>query len=221
MHPSAVPRTVTVLPNRGRPGFLTTGGLLVLQREGTGPGLAAHVGLGRVGVFPGPGGEWVAEVSAAVPERASFPTLEAAYAQAAAFAQRLVGFRVAPAPFVAAGMFAPEAPASAGDRVVSPLRYDPVTDTLRALDGDYPVAAFPGGAFTGAELADDTHARAYLARALEAGFGPAERARGDAHCKRRVAWLACSYWLADAHGPLLCGVLRPDMTLEGEGAEEG
>jgi hypothetical protein len=193
---------------------LTTGGLLVLQREGTGPGLVAHVGLGRIGVFPGPGGEWVAEVSAAVPERASFPSREAACAEAAAFAQRLVGFPVAPAPFVAAGVFAPDAPASAGDRVVSPLRYDPGTDTVRALDGDHPVAAFPGGAFARAELADDTHARPYLTRALEAGFGPAARARSDAHCKRLLAWLAGADWLADAHGPLLCGVLRPDMTLE-------
>jgi hypothetical protein len=51
----------------------------------------------------------------------------------------------------------------------------------------------------------------YVERALRVGFPEEERERGDAYCKRRLAWLAGTLWLAESPSPLTSGVLTREM----------
>ncbi len=210
-----VPSQIDVLPTRGAPGFMTTDHVLVLQRRGVTANLEAAVPLGTVKVEPRRG-EWLAHVSSAGGyAEIRQVALDRAISAAAELASRLVGGLVRPAPFIAAYMYGWDAEDGGEDLIVSPLRYEPGTDTVRIVATDACVAAFEGGAFAGArtstELSGGEPAWGYVDRALATGFHECDRTRGDAYCKRRLAWLAGALWLEESSAPLTCGVLTREM----------
>jgi hypothetical protein len=210
-----IPDQIVVLPTRGAPGFMTTDHVLVLQRRGVTTNLEAGVPLGSVKVEPR-GGEWLAHVSnAAGYKEIRVIGLDRAIAAAAELATRLVGYPVRPAPFVAAYMHGWDAKDGADDRIVSPLRYEPSTDTVRIVATNACAAVFDGGNFDGArtftEDPGSEPAWRYVDRALNTGFHECDRTRGDAYCKRRLAWLAGALWLEESATPLTCGVLTREM----------
>lgn len=213
--PANIPRTIEVLPTRGAPGFLTTDNTLVLQRRGITSTLEAGVPLGTVTVDAG-ADECVVRVSnAAGYEEIRVGSLGRAIGAAAELATRLVGSPVRPAPFTAASTFGCRSPAGSEDRLVSPLRYEPGTDTVRIVTTNVCVAYFEGGGFNGARLylqdpAGEVAWR-YVERALATDLPAEERECGEAHCKRRLAWLAGALWLAGSPSPLTCGVLTGEM----------
>lgn len=210
-----IPGQIEVLPTRGAPGFLTTDHMLVLQRRSVTSSLEAGVPLGSVTVEPR-SGEWLVRVSnAAGYQETRVIGLDCAIVAAAELATRLVGSPVRAAPIVAAYMHGCEAADGSDDRIVSPLRYEPGTDTVRIVGTNACVAAFEGGSFDGARVfTEDPGGEAvwrYVERALGTGFPERIRELGDGHCKRRLAWLAGAMWLDEAHTPLTCGVLTRDM----------
>lgn len=210
-----IPEQIAVLPTRGAPGFMTTDHLLVLQRRGVSSNLEAGVPLGTVKVEPR-GGEWLAQVSSdAGYQEIRTLSRDQAIAAAAELATRLVGRPVRPAPFIAAYMHGCDARDGAEDRIVSPLRYEPGTDTVRIVGTNACVVAFEGGAFDGARtFTEDPGGEPvwrFVERALRTGFHECDRSRGDGHCKRRLAWLAGALWLEESAAPLTCGVLTREM----------
>lgn len=215
--PTVIPSTIEVLPTRGAPGFLTTDHMLVLQRRGVTSNLEAAVPLGSVTVQPR-SGEWLARVSTSAGyEEIRVADQARALAAAAELATRLVGSAVHAAPFVAAYIYGWEGEGGSHDRIVSPLMYEPGTDTVRVVGTGICVAAFDGGSFDGARVFSEDRggegAWPYMERALQTGFHQGDRARGDAYCKRRLAWLAGALWLEESSTPLTCGVLTREMEL--------
>lgn len=214
--PVVIPSRIEVLPTRGAPGFLTTDHMLVLQRRGISSTLEAAVPLGTVTVQP-TSGEWVARVSTSAGYQEIRVTDQArALAAAAELATRLVGSAVRAAPFIAAYMHGWDAEGGWDDRIVSALMYEPGTDTVRVVGTGTCVAAFDGGSFDGARVFSEDRGGAaspYVERALQTGFHPGDRSRGDAYCKRRLAWLASALWLEALSTPLTCGVLTRAMEL--------
>lgn len=210
-----IPSLIEVLPTRGAPGFMTTDRMLVFQRRGVTATLEAGVPLGSVTVEPRDG-EWLAHVThAAGYEEVRVIGLDGAISAAAELATRLVGYPVRPAPFIAAYMYGWDARDGADDRIVSPLRYEPGTDTVRIVGTNACVAAFEGGTFDGTRAFTEDPggepAWRFVGRALETGFHECDRTRGDAYCKRRLAWLAGALWLEESSAPLVCGVLTREM----------
>lgn len=209
------PEQIAVLPTGGAPGFMTTDRVLVLQRRGVSANLEAGVPLGTVKVEPR-GGEWLAQVSS----EAGYQEIrvigrDRAIAAAAELATRLMGGAVRPAPFIAAYMYGADAQDGAEDRIVSPLRYEAATDTVRIVGTNACVAAFEGGTFDGARTFTEDPggepAWRYVDRALRTGFHECDRTLGDGYCKRRLAWLAGALWLGESSAPLICGVLTREM----------
>lgn len=217
------PTSIRVLPTFGLPGFFTTDGLFVLQRQGVGSTLQVCFDRFHLAVTGSrdPSLPWLATVrgpSLSLTERLA--TLQQAYAQAATWAGQCRGEAVVAAPFVAAYMHGmtgarESAPPLGSDRLVSPLVYDEQGDTVRIVDTQAVGAHFPSGQFRHAVARTDASARPaepFIREALRTGFHPCDVQRGDDHCKRRLAWLAGALWLASARQPLLCGVLALDMT---------
>jgi hypothetical protein len=220
-----IPSRIEVHAARGRAlGLLTTNGMLVLQRRGISTNLEAglpgvHVEVRRTA---GPLGGWT--ITAQAPDRAQKqsqrPSIATAYAQAAAYASKVLGEPVAAAPFIAAYMYDchPGDPiVGMPERVVSPLHYDASADAVRIVEGGAVVAHFPGGDFNAATVADVPEVlpvHEHVLHALKCGFHSCDRQLGDDHCKRRLAWLAGACWLDASPSPLPCGVLQLDMTLD-------
>jgi hypothetical protein len=214
---STIPREIDVLPTRGAPGFLTTSGMLVLQRRSVTSSLEAGLPLGSVLVEPR-SGEWLVRVSnAGGCQEIRVPDRGRAFPAAAELATRLAGSPVSPAPFIASYMHGCNAPDGSDDRIVSPLRYDPASDTIRIVRTGGCLVAFPAGSFEAAQsCAGDSvgeSAWPYIERALQTGFHAADRARGDGYCKRRLTWLAGALWLEKSTVPLTCGVLTLGMEM--------
>ena len=214
-NPTTIPEQIAVLPTRGAPGFMTTDHVLVLQRRGVTSNLEAAVPLGTVKVEPR-GGEWLALVSSdAGYKEIREIGLDRAIVAAAELASRLVGHPVRPAPFIAAYMHGWNARDGMHDRIVSPLRYEPGTDTVRIVGTNACAVAFENGTFDGARTFTEDPggepAWRYVERALSTGFHEGDRERGDAYCKRRLAWLAGALWLEASSAPLTCGVLTLQM----------
>lgn len=218
------PASIRVLPTSGLPGFFTTDGRFVLQRQGVGTTLQAcfdryHVAVtgSRDASLP-----WLATVRGPrLSMTEKLATLAEAYALAATWAGQCRGETLVAAPFVAAYMHGmigsgDSVPTLNCDRLVSPLVYDAESDTVRIVDTRAVVAHFPSGQFRQAAARTDAAARPaepFIREALRTGFHSCDQQRGDDYCKRRLAWLAGALWLAAARESLLCGVLAPDMTV--------
>ena len=213
----ALPSQITVLAG-SRPGYLTDDGLLVLQRRASTSNLEASI-LGRAGLTlgPAPDSRWRLERSH-LKRRDSVeaPDLQTALRLAAEFATPFAGVDVRTAEFVAAYMYGESGVLSLADRIISPLRYEPSTDTVRLAGTNVCVAVFTDGRFSRARVFKEDRAGAdlwpYVEKALAVGFHTFDVARGDDHCKRRLTWLAGALYLDEASGPTRCGVLNPDMT---------
>lgn len=217
------PTSIRVLPTFGLPGFFTTGGLFVLQRQGAGSALQACFDRFHVSVTGSrdPSLPWLASVRGpTLSQTEKLATLEDAYAQVAAWAGRCRGETVVAAPFVAAYMFdlmvdPHRTPTLRYDRIVSPLLYDPESDTIRTVASRAVVVHFRSGQFRHAVPQIDHSARPaepFIREALRTGFHSCDVQRGDDYCKRRLAWLAGALWLTAARQSLLCGALEPNMT---------
>lgn len=212
----ALPSQLTVLAG-SRPGYLTDDGLLVLQRRASTSNLEASI-LGRAGLTLGPAPEsrWKIERSHLNGrDSVEAPDLQTALRLAAEFATRFAGVDVRIAEFVAAYMYGESGVLSLADRIISPLRYEPSTDTVRVAGTNVCVAVFTDGRFSQARVFKDRAGAdlwPYIEKALAVGFHTFDAARGDDHCKRRLTWLAGAQYLAEATGPTRCGVLNPDMT---------
>lgn len=208
------------------PGFLTTGGLLVLQRRGTTHNLEACLPGVSITVHPAPGtlGEWVVVTRTPGDKRADarLPSLPGAYAHAAARVGDQLGEPIAAAPFIGAYMYerSPCGPVEEIPvRVVSPLCYDSSADAVRMVRDGTLVARFPGGDFDAAVAPEGPGllgVREHVLTALRRGFPSCDRRLGDAYCKRRLAWLAGACWLSASPAPVPCGVLQLDMSLEAD-----
>jgi hypothetical protein len=221
MNPKLIPSIVTVMPPGARHGFVTTNGQLILQRRDATDLVEVGAGLGAITVHPArgtPAGRWTVTVSLEVGgDTAVTPDLDAALRKAAHFAGRLVGFSLAAAPFIASTGFGWDStvPREA-DRIVSPLRYEHGTDTVRVVATNACVAAFESELFESAHIFDKDLAGEiawpFVSRAIAEGISDGDRARGSDFCKRRLAWMAGAYWLRATRAPLVCGVLNLDMT---------
>ena len=100
------------------------------------------------------------------------------------------------------------------DLFLSPMRYEPGSDTIRHVPTNICVTAFEDGKFASPILDVDKAAAPYLGavtKALNAGFHSCDTAQGNDHCKRRLAWLAGAYLLQDAPGEHVVAVLARDM----------
>jgi hypothetical protein len=215
--PEFVPSRMEVLPTRAAPGFLTTDDVFVLQRRDVGSHLQAGAPFGLIEVQPRAGG-WLARVDhAGGRDEIHVPGLDQAVAAAAELATRLAGARLRVAPFIAAYTFGSDAVDRPNDRIVSPLKYEPGSDTVRIVGTNHCVAAFTGGTFAGARIFTEDRGGAtawpFIDRALHTGFHECNRIRGDPHCKRHLAWMAGALWLHESPSPLTCGVLSLDMQL--------
>jgi len=163
-------------------------------------------------------GLWTVTVSLEVGgDTAEAPDLDSALRTAADFAGRLVGFRLAAAPFIASTGFGWESTVPREwDRIVSPLRYERSTDTVRVVATNACVAAFESEMFESAHIFEKDPAGEiawpFVYRALAERPSEGDRARGSDFCKRRLAWMAGALWLRATRAPLVCGVLNLDMT---------
>lgn len=198
-------------------GYVTACGLLVLQRRGSTTDREAVLdGRGNVLIRSVPGGIDVVMHDEQARRTESVRTETEAERVAARYAGDLLGIDLEPAPFSAAYMYTPRPPTGTGsDRIVSPLLYQPGSDTVRIAGTNVCVAAFPDGTFASARIFDDPAGSAvwpHLEDALARGFHDADRRDGDGHCKRRLAWLAGANWLDAAEKPLRCAVLTLGMT---------
>jgi hypothetical protein len=199
-------------------GYITACGLLVLQRRGfTTSREAVLPREGSVMIRPAlrPRGWLAVELRGGENATPVVRTDAEAEQIATAHASRIVGRPLSAAPFTAAYMH--ERRARAGqedDRIVSPLRYEPGSDTVRICATKVCAAFFPDGSFASARCFSDRAGDAawpYVEEALATGFHSCDLREGDDFCKRRLAWLAGALWLSAA-APLCCGVLRGDMT---------
>lgn len=105
-------------------------------------------------------------------------------------------------------------PIAKDDLFLSPLRYEPGSDTIRHVPTNICVTAFEDGKFEVPILDVDKAAAPYLGavvKALNAGFHSCDTAQGNDHCKRRLAWLAGAYLLQDTPGKHVVAVLARDM----------
>ena len=221
----SIPTHIEVRGREGRsPGYLTTDGVLVLQRRGVSTNLEACLPGVSVTVHQAAGtpGEWVVVTRTPGDKREDtrHPSLSRAYAHAAARVADLLGEPVTAAPFVGAYMYAqsPGGPIEGiPEHVVSPLYYDPAAYAVRIVQDCALVAHFPGGHFDAATPADGAgvlHVREHVLHGLSRGFHPCDRRLGDEYCMRRLAWLAGVHWLEGSPAPVMCGVLQLDMTLD-------
>lgn len=208
------------------PGYLTTCGLLVLQRRGTTHHLEACLPGVSITVHRAPGTlrDWVVVTRTAGDKREDtrLPSLSRAYAHAAVRVAEQLGEPITAAPFIGAYMYehSPCGPIEEiPERVVSPLYYDAAADAVRIVQDGTLVAHFPGGAFDAAVAPAGPGVRGvreHVLTALRRGFHSCDRRLGDAYCKRRLAWLAGACWLPASPAPVPCGVLQLDMTLEAD-----
>lgn len=211
-----VPPFVDVL-SHCHAGYVTGCGLLVLQRRGSTTDREAVLeGRANVLIRYVAGGFDVEMRDARASRTESVRTDAEAERVAARYARDLLGLDLQPAPFTAAYMYTPRPPAGTGsDRIVSPLLYQPGSDTVRIAGTNVCVATFPDGTFGSARIFDDPAGCAvwpHLEDALARGFHDVDRRDGDGHCKRRLAWLAGATWLDAAEKPLRCAVLTLAMT---------
>lgn len=202
------------------PGYLTDDGLLVLQRRATTARLEASI-HDKVGVAlqPGRGSHWTLHRSRdGRGDSVEVEDLQTAREMAAALATECTGTDIRLADFHAAYMYGagdPHGQFGHEDRIISPLRFEPGTDTIRIVATNVCVAVFDGSFATARVFEHDaagSHVWGYVARALRTGFTAGQDASGDDYCKRRLAWLAGCLWLDEATEPTQCGVLRLDMT---------
>ncbi len=102
------------------------------------------------------------------------------------------------------------------DVFLSPLRYEPGSDTIRHVPTNYCVVAFEDGLFSKPVLDVDAAASALrpaVEEAFKRGFHPCDTRYGDDYCKRRLAWLAGSYVITRHTGASLdAQVLKRDMS---------
>lgn len=199
-------------------GYVTACGLLILQRRGVTTTREAVV-AGRANITVRedlPGWLSVEMQSESGVRRESVRSDAEAERLAASFASELLGIELQPAPFTAAYMYHPRPPVGTGsDRIVSPLLYQPGSDTVRIAATNVCVASFADGTFASARVYDDGAGRSvwpHVEQALARGFHECDRREGDDYCKRRLAWLAGATWLDEAEKPLRCAVLTLGMT---------
>lgn len=102
------------------------------------------------------------------------------------------------------------------DVFLSPLRYEPGSDTIRHVPTNYCVVAFEDGLFAKPVLDIDAAAgflRPAVEDALKCGFHHCDTRYGDDYCKRRLAWLAGRYVITRHTGASLDSqVLKRDMS---------
>lgn len=101
------------------------------------------------------------------------------------------------------------------DTILSPLVYEPETDTIRSALENWCVVAFKGGKFAEPDLTVDRatrHLLPHVRKALDKGFHNCDFAKGEDYCKRRLAWLAGAYVLEESRGKEVpVGLLTPTM----------
>jgi hypothetical protein len=82
------------------------------------------------------------------------------------------------------------------DIILSPIRYDAYSDTIRHVPTNYCLVAFREGKFNNPILDMDKAAadyRQFIEKALNKGFRNFVYENGNDYCKRRLAWLAGVY----------------------------
>jgi hypothetical protein len=218
--PGYIPPFVDVM-SHCHAGYVTACGLLVLQRRGfTTAREAVMDGRAHISIRPDLPGWLSVEMRSETAARTESARSETeAELIAARFAGDLLGRELRPAPFTAAYMYqARPAVGTGSDRIVSPLHYQPGSDTVRIAATNVCVASFPDGTFASARVYDDGAGSAvwpHIEQALARGFHDCDRREGDDYCKRRLAWLAGATWLDKAEKPLRCAVLTLAMTRPG------
>ena len=102
------------------------------------------------------------------------------------------------------------------DVFLSPLRYEPGSDTIRHVPTNYCVVAFEDGLFDKPVLDIDRAARGFqpaVEEALKRGFHSCDTRYGDDYCKRRLAWLAGRHVITQHLGASIATqVLKRDMS---------